>query len=825
MHSPPEDDITTLLERVRHALAPGLDVERQLGAGAMGVVFLGRDVALDRPVAIKVLRPEAATAVAAERFLREARLLARLQHPHVIQVHQAGESAGLFYFVMDLVDGETVASRLARGPLGLPESLRLAEDLLDALGTAHALGIVHRDIKPSNIFLTAQGARLGDFGIARGADLAEEETLSRDLGVLGTPAYMAPEQAGGGPVTATADLYAVGLILYQCLTGQRWPRFADPAHADWKGVPARIRRPLTRALALNPGERWPTAEAFRGALRRRPQARAAIMAVLVLTAVVGGVMAWRDRVPDPGQDVWGPGQAAPHTARGQRGFESAERSYRRGAWDSAAAGFSSALAQDSTCLICAFRLVDVDRWLEHPPDQERLAYLLAVRDRFPQPYRELIEAQALTGRARLEALSAAARRYRSFPLTQYLLGNEVFNRGPLFRVPRDEAIAALQLAVQLDSSFAAPWFDLTLARIASGDQAGADLDLRHLHALGPAVGLAYAQYTVAGVAFAFRFGGDGLKVFRSAVNDPALRALPHLSAGPRVLTGLGTPAGAVLLGQEYEQALPDAALRRSGLVAQIVGWAALGQLDSMRSASTRLGREVIDAQWTVFGPAVEATLLLADDAASSRELERAAGALDRFVRPGSDPMVRREAAWLLALIHRQQGDTSGARAAMALLANEPPPGAASLLLLAWDRSAEGEPDQALGLTDSITVDLGYWDEANRDPTLRGALHLFRARWIAQAGNAPDAVREYLWHQHFHLPRYPTAEPTAADGDWALSTLAEWLQARLLDQGRPGTEVCRSYGIVADRWRLGAGRYRARADTALDRASSLGCPGF
>jgi hypothetical protein len=125
-------------------------------------------------------------------------------------------------------------------------------------------------------------------------------------------------------------------------------------------------------------------------------------------------------------------------------------------------------------------------------------------------------------------------------------------------------------------------------------------------------------------------------------------------------------------------------------------------------------------------------------------------------------------------------------------------------------------------TESLVGDLAVWDAAGQDPVLRAVLRLARARWKERAGNPAAAVREYLWHEHFNLPRYPTAEPVPADGDWALSTIAEWRQAGLLDQGKAGQEVCESYRIVAERWGQGEGQFRARADTALARLQALGC---
>ena len=812
--------IGTLLERVRRALAPGLTVEGNLGGGAMGVVFRGRDPALDRPVAIKVLRPEAATAVAAERFIQEARLLARLQNPHVIQVHQAGESAGLFYFVMDLVQGESLARCLERGPLRVEDALRLADDLLDALGAAHHLGIIHRDVKPANIFLGPNGARLGDFGIARGTGGEDQDTLTGDGGLLGTPAYMAPEQAGGRSVTAAVDLYAVGLILYECLTGRRWPRFADPAAADWALVPPAVVPVLKRAIALNPGERWPSAEAFRAGLTARP-GRWRLLGLAAAVAVVAlGVRALAGP-GDPSVDLWGPGDAGPQSRPGQRAFEDAEALYRRGVWDSAQIAFIATIATDPTCLMCDFRLTDLDRWLEHPPDRQRLERLYQVRDQFPEYYRELIEADGLTGRARIERLAETARRYRQFPLAQYLHGAELFNRGPLYGWPREDAIASLQEAIRLDPSFSAPWFDLALAQVASAHPAEAEAALRHIDSLAPREGLGLAQHAMAMVAFACRFLNECVPAFERATQTPDVMRLPYLGAGPRVLSGLGTPAGAVVLGQRYERD-PDVALRRSGLVAQIVGHAALGQVEQVRKVTDRLDVDNLRPAWRLFGVQVEAALLLEDDAAPIEALGDVARRLATFTRVGSDASLRRQAAWVLVLVRRRQGDPVGAARVEALLADAPEPKASSRLLAAWARSDAGMPDSALVATDSLVGDLSIWDAAGQDPMLRAVLRLARATWMERAGNSAAAVREYLWHEHFHLPRYPIAEPVPADGDWALGTLAEWRQARLLDQGVSGSEVCDSYREVAERWAGGDGRFRARSDTAVGRLQALGC---
>ena len=296
--------MTTLLERVRSALAPDYEVEREVATGGMGVVFAGRDVALDRRVAIKIIRPDRATALATERFVREARVLASISHPNLIPVHRAGESGGFFYYVMDYLEAETLAERLARGPLAPAEAVGLAKDVLAALEAVHARDIVHRDVKPANIFLVENRAMIGDFGVAKatgtgGPGLTEEGMT------VGSPGYMAPEQTAGGEVTPAADVYALGLVLYEAVTGRDWPAPKDPARADWSGVPHALVAPLQRALAWAPADRWPGAAAFRAALagpgawarRRAPAWGTAAAAVVVLGLVLGRV--FRERRAEP----------------------------------------------------------------------------------------------------------------------------------------------------------------------------------------------------------------------------------------------------------------------------------------------------------------------------------------------------------------------------------------------------------------------------------------------------------------------------------------------------------------------------------------------
>jgi tetratricopeptide (TPR) repeat protein len=277
----------TVLERVREALADRYDVLRESGSGGMGVVFVARDPGLDRKVAIKVLRPELATAAAAERFLAEARILARLNHPNVVTVHDVGEADGLFYYVMEYLEVPTLAVRLTEGPLAAAAALKLGRDLLDGLEAAHVAGIVHCDVKPGNIFLAADRALVSDFGIATAANAqARGQVRTR----AGTPAYMAPEQGTAAEVTFRTDLYAAGMVIYEAYRGRRWSLPASPDRADWSGVPRSVVPVLRRALAPDPDDRWPDAASFRRALwktRTRPYVRRTV--VLTATALAIGL--------------------------------------------------------------------------------------------------------------------------------------------------------------------------------------------------------------------------------------------------------------------------------------------------------------------------------------------------------------------------------------------------------------------------------------------------------------------------------------------------------------------------------------------------------
>jgi serine/threonine-protein kinase len=272
---------------LQDAVAGRYAIERELGRGGMGVVFLARDVALDRPVAIKLLPPAlAASPRARERFLREARAAARLSHPHIVPVHavEASEGPGaLAFFVMGYVDGETLGARVRRaGPLPAAEAMRVVQEVAWALGHAHAAGVVHRDVKPDNILLERDTGRalVADFGVAQLTVGDAEQTPATGLPV-GTPHYMSPEQGAGERADARSDLYALGVTAFLAATGrlpfegptavallaQHAVMPAPPLLSVRPSLPPRFAAAVDRCLAKDPAARFASAEELAAALR------------------------------------------------------------------------------------------------------------------------------------------------------------------------------------------------------------------------------------------------------------------------------------------------------------------------------------------------------------------------------------------------------------------------------------------------------------------------------------------------------------------------------------------------------------------------------
>ena len=276
---------TSLSSRLATALAGRYQIEREIGRGGMATVHLARDLRHGRWVAIKVLREELAAAVGAERFLEEIRVTASLQHPHILPLFDSGSAAGLVWYVMPFVEGETLRSRLARERrLAVEDAVQLVREMADALEYAHRHGVVHRDVKPENVLLQSGHALVADFGIALALENAGGARLTRTGITLGTPSYMAPEQAAGDrPIDARTDVYALGAVLHEMLAGES--PLAAASHQDLWGksmmhapamslatrradVSPSLDAAVRRALAREPDDRFPSAMAFAAALEK-----------------------------------------------------------------------------------------------------------------------------------------------------------------------------------------------------------------------------------------------------------------------------------------------------------------------------------------------------------------------------------------------------------------------------------------------------------------------------------------------------------------------------------------------------------------------------
>ncbi len=271
-------DVIDVLDRLSVALAGRYSLQRELGRGGMATVYLAQDLKHDRPIAVKVLHPELAATFGPERFQREIRVAAQLQHPQILPVYDSGADAGLLWFTMPYVDGQTLRQRLQHtGAPPIPEALRILGYIARALAYAHRRGVIHRDVKPENVLLSQENVFLADFGVAKPVDAAANQYLTTGGLVVGTPTYMAPEQSAADPATDhRADIYAFGILAYELLAGE--PPFANlplgllfAAHASREpepitqrrsDVPSQLASMIARCLRKDPADRWDSADAL-----------------------------------------------------------------------------------------------------------------------------------------------------------------------------------------------------------------------------------------------------------------------------------------------------------------------------------------------------------------------------------------------------------------------------------------------------------------------------------------------------------------------------------------------------------------------------------
>ena len=273
-----------MLERAREALDGRYRIVEEIGRGGTAAVFRAEDLRHHRDVAVKVLHPEVTAALGRERFLREIEFVASLAHPHILPLYDSGDAAGLLFHVSPLLEGETLRDRLARERmLPVDEALRIGGEVLDAIAYAHGHGVVHRDIKPANILLAAHHALISDFGVARALEEGGGKRLTATGIVVGTPAYMSPEQAAGEPLDHRSDLYSAACVICEMLCGE--PPFASrTAQATMSrrlteepgslrtvrpSIPEGVDEVLRKSLSRLPADRFGSAEEMGAVLRRK----------------------------------------------------------------------------------------------------------------------------------------------------------------------------------------------------------------------------------------------------------------------------------------------------------------------------------------------------------------------------------------------------------------------------------------------------------------------------------------------------------------------------------------------------------------------------
>ncbi|MBA3342837.1 MAG: protein kinase [Gemmatimonadaceae bacterium] len=474
----------TIPEQLQYLLGDRYHVEDMIGSGGMAIVYRAKDRKHDRPVAIKVMRPEIAAAMGRERFLSEISIAARLQHPHILALIDSGDADGLLFYVMPFLEGETLAQRLAReGRLSVDESMRITNEVVSALRHAHEHGVLHRDIKPSNVMLTGGHAVVMDFGIARAVDSAAGRLTATGM-LVGTPSYMGPEHLDG-KVDTRSDIYAVGCVLYEMLAGS--PPFTGPTaqaillrhlthpvpalSSVRRDVPRHVELILMRALAKQPADRFPDMPAFHAELQ------------LAATGSSSPANEQVRRLPGIDSHPPSPHPRAPANPEAYdtylRGIHSFDKRTEQGN-ERAISLLERAVSQDPTFApaLAALGAAYVEKFFTYDPDEEweERAFVAIEKARAIDP-----------GLAKIYVVKGSLlwTRERRFPHEDAIdefrralaidsdnvealneLGKILFHVGRL-----DEAVRVLERTLEIDSAFINSRFRLALAEMLRGNYA------------------------------------------------------------------------------------------------------------------------------------------------------------------------------------------------------------------------------------------------------------------------------------------------------------------------------------------------------------------
>ena len=502
------------LARLQSALAGRYTIERELGRGGMATVYLAHDLKHDRHVALKVLRPELAATLGPDRFLREIQIAARLAHPHILALHDSGTAAGLLYYVMPYVEGESLRARLLReGQLPLGGVVQIAREVADALSYAHEHGVIHRDVKPENILLTPTHAVVADFGIARAVSAAATDRLTGSGFAVGTPGYMSPEQAANEPCDARADVYALGCVVYEMLAGA--PPFAaasdarahgpiPPLRAVRASLPPAVERVVERALAGAPDERFATAAQFASALgaaarrslgvrltatRRRLLATTGLAAALAVGVALGVRLASRPHGSVTRARRAGLVAATTSPAAVNAMLDGQERFW-DGDLDGAAAAYRRALAADPDLALAYHRLGVVETWQwDYPAARRTIEAGLARGDRLAPRWRLLLQAERhyvmRSADSAIAAFQLIVVDNPQLPDGWYGLGEALFHFGGAAGANPLDARRVFERLTALDATFAPVYHHLVELALLQGDRKGARGFLAHMRSDDP----------------------------------------------------------------------------------------------------------------------------------------------------------------------------------------------------------------------------------------------------------------------------------------------------------------------------------------------------
>jgi len=508
----------------------------------------------------------------------------------------------------------------------------------------------------------------------------------------------------------------------------------------------------------------------------------------------------------------------PKNALGRSAFQRAEGAFARGRWGQARAAYGEAAALDSTCWLCYWRHAEVGRWFDLEDDPtDRPRYLAHLKE-FPDYYQKLIRAEALPLAARLDSLDALTKRSKDFLFGQFRYADERLHRGPLVGRPRREAMQSFQDVLKIHPGFVPALEHVAWLSVAEGDSTNAALVLAlvapHVDPTDPS----FATLAIVELAYAWRFlsGPEAERRTRELVRMAAAARIKDLDAGARYLAGFGAPHGELAFA---EQLLPDPAFARSAGLARVLALVGMGRPDTALALAHQLAYRFPDLE--IFVAELAAALVLADvdsAAAAARwaearpTLEGAAdGAIGR-----SDWQGR--ARWMLATVDWAERRADPHRAGWSGVPPEP----LITLLRAQAAAARGAVDSALAATLAMT---GIQARDVRDPFFRAVLHLTRASWSERGKPSLGAIGDLLWHENSDLHGYPTRDPQPAEIDWAFGPFAQWRLGELLVRtGQRREDACTAYRTVARLWSAGDPPYRARADSAVRRLSTLGCKG-